>query len=70
MNNEKLKDFLEKNLSPEDREKVEEILLEESMQRKQKIELLKKLIAEKKYSVDPEKVAEKILKFLELEQED
>ncbi len=70
MDEEKLKKILKKNLNSEDIEKVEEILMEENMQKREKIENLKKLISEKKYNIDPEKVAEKILKFFELEQEE
>ncbi len=70
MDEEKLKKILESNLNSEDIEKVEEILMEENMQKKEKIETLKKMISDKKYNIDPEKVAEKILKFFELEQEE
>lgn len=70
MDKETLKKLLNKKLSKEEIDRLEEILLEESMQKREKIEVIKKLIEEKKYNVDPEEVAEKMLKFFELEQED
>lgn len=69
MDKKEIKKLLKEKLSDEDIEKLEKILLEENMQKKEKIEILKRLIKENKYNIDPEKVAEKILRFFETDQE-
>jgi len=69
MDKKKIEKILQERLEGEKIKKMEDILKEENMQKRKKIELLKKLIKEGKYQVPAEEVAEKILKFIENEYE-
>ncbi len=70
MDKEKFKQLLEKYLTEENWDKLERLMLEEEMQKEDKIEILKHLIQKGEYEVDVEKVVEKMLQRFKLETED
>lgn len=70
MDKEKFKQLVYKYLKQGELEKLENLMMEEEMQKHEKIEILKILVEKGEYKVDVEKLVDKMLQRFRLERED
>lgn len=70
MNKEKFKQLVYKYLKEGELEKLENLMMEEEMQKHEKIEILKVLVENGEYKIDVEKLVDKMLQRFKLESED
>jgi len=67
---EKFKQLVYKYLKEGELEKLENLMMEEEMQKHEKIEILKILVEKGEYKIDIEKLVDKMLQKFKLENED
>jgi len=67
---EKFKQLVYKYLKEGELEKLENLMMEEEMQKHEKIEILKILVEKGEYKIDIEKLVDKMLQRFKLENED
>lgn len=70
MDKEKFKQLVYKYLKEGELEKLENLMMEEEMQKHEKIEILKILVEKGEYKIDIEKLVDKMLQRFKLENED
>ncbi|HIE59642.1 MAG TPA: hypothetical protein EYH43_01360 [Persephonella sp.] len=70
MDKEKFKQLVYKYLKEGELEKLENLMMEEEMQKHEKIEILKILVEKGEYKIDIEKLVDKMLQKFKLENED
>jgi len=70
LNKEKFKQLVYKYLKEGELEKLENLMMEEEMQKHEKIEILKVLVENGEYKIDVEKLVDKMLQRFKLESED
>jgi len=70
LDKEKFKQLVYKYLKQGELEKLENLMMEEEMQKHEKIEILKILVEKGEYKVDVEKLVDKMLQRFRLERED
>ena len=69
MDKEKFKQLIYKYLKEGELEKLENLMMEEEMQKHEKIEILKILVEKGEYKIDVEKLVDKMLQRFKLERE-
>lgn len=69
MDKKKFKQLVYKYLKEGELEKLENLIMEEEMQKHEKIEILKILVEKEEYKIDIEKLVDKMLQRFKLENE-